>query len=805
MLSDARYALRALAKSPGFAFIAITSLALGIGANSTIFSLVRATVFPSLPYREPDRLVDLHEVSKELCTGCGVGTSFDSYRDWKAEARGFENMGASREDEFVVSGSDEALRVPGALITASLFPTLGVRPAIGRGFSPDEDRADAPRVVLLSHGTWQQVFAGDSALVGRTIRVNGVPATVVGVMPKGFGYPEFAKMWAPMAAYVRPASRDDRSIDVVARLAPSTTLAQARAEVAAVSARIASEHPTEYRGWSATATPVLDVLRGDSGPPFLVLLGASGFVLLIACANLANLMLARAARRAREVAVRLALGAGRGRLVRMMLAECFVVSIAGAALGVLIALWGVDAVPRLIDTEIPFWIVFVVDWRVVAFAALLAVLTALAVGLVPALRASRADLVDSLKDGVQSATASGRRGRLRSALVIAQVAGALVLLAGAGLMIKTFLRARNMNDLGYDPHNVLTASVHMLQPRYDDAAQIGTFAATVEERVRAVPGVSVASVEHTEFLGTFVGAYGNVTLEGATTPVPDNIVPRFGKAVGPDYFRVLRIPLRRGRTFTAADRAGAPGVAIVSESAARALWPNDDPIGKRLKLGQPNDDRPWLTVVGVAGSTIGSPLGRSRPAGFIYVPFAQQPARPLSVLARTAGPPLDLATAVRAEIRAVDPDAATDPLSTVDASLANWISPVRFFARLLTALATLAIALAALGIYGVVSYTVSQRTREIGIRMALGATSTGILRLVVGYGVVVTLIGTALGVAGSFALTGALRGMLFETSATDPVVFAGVSVLLAFVSIAACYAPARRAVRVEPVIALRYE
>ena len=805
MLSDVRYALRALAKSPGFASIAIASLALGIGANSTIFSLVRATVFPSLPYREASRLVDLHEVSNELCTGCGVGTSFDSYREWQAQARGFENMGASREDEFVVSGSDDAVQVPGALITPSLFPTLGVRPAIGRGFSAEEDRADAPRVVMLSHGMWQQTFGGDSTIVGRTIRLNGVPATVVGVMPKGFGYPEFARMWAPMAAHVRPAPRDDRTIDVVARMAPTTTLAQARAEIAAVTARIAAEHPKEYRGWSGAATPVLDVLRGDSGPPFLVLLGASGFVLLIACANLANLMLARAARREREVAVRLALGAGRGRLIRMLLAECFIVSATGAALGVLIALWGVDAIPRLIDTQVPFWIAFVVDWRVVVFAALLAVLTALAVGLIPALRSSRADLVGSLKDGAQSATTSARRGRLRSALVIAQIAGALVLLAGAGLMIKTFLRARNMSDLGYDPHNVLTANVQMLQPRYDDAAQIGAFAAAVEERVRAVPGVSVAAVEHTEFLGTFVGAYGNVTLEGATTPVPDNLVPRFTKAVGSDYFRVLRIPLQRGRTFTAADRAGAQGVAVISESAARTLWPYADALGKRLKLGQPNDDRPWLTVVGVVGSTVGSPLGRSRPTGFIYVPFAQRPGRPVSVLARTAEAPMDLATAVRAEIRAVDPDAATDAVSTMDASLASWISPVRFFARLLTALAALAIALAALGIYGVVSYTVSQRTREIGIRMALGATSTGILKLVVGYGAVVTVIGLALGVAGSFALTGALRGMLFETSATDPVVFAVVSLLLAVVSIAACYAPARRAVQVEPTIALRHE
>jgi putative ABC transport system permease protein len=805
IVQDIRYALRLLARSPGFAFVAIASLSLGIGANTTIFSLVRATLLPSLPYRDAARLVDLHETSSELCTGCGVGTSYATYLDWRASARGFENMGASREDQFVVNGSDEAVRVPGALVSATLFPTLGVRPVIGRGFLPDEDRTGAQRVVLLSHGVWERMFGADSSIVGRDIRVNGAPATVVGVMARGFGYPEFAKIWAPMGAASVSAARDDRSIGVVARLAAGTSLARARAEIETLGIRIAAAHPKEYRGWSATASSVLSELRAESGLPFLILLGASAFVLLIACANLANLMLARAARREREVAVRLALGAGRGRLVRMLLAECFIVSLTGAALGLLLTLWGVDAIPRLIDTQIPFWIVFAVDWRVVLFAVVLAVVTAVAFGLVPALRSSRPALVESLKEGTQNTTMSAKRGRLRSALVVAQVASAMVLLAGAGLMIKTFLRSRDFTNLGYDPVNVLKANVQILQPRYADAGQIGAFAAAVEDRTKAIPGIEAASVEHTEFLGTFVGAFGNVTLDESATAVPDNIGPRFEYAVGADYFRVMRIPLRRGRPFAASDRAGAPGVAIVNEAAAQALWPRGDPIGKRLKLGQPNDDRPWLTVVGVVGSTVGSPLGRGRPPGYVYVPFAQQPGRPVTVLARTAGAPMDLARAVRGEIRAVDPDAAVDAVTTVEAALSTWITPVRFFSRLLSALAALAIALASLGIYGVIAYTVAQRTREIGIRMALGATSTGILRLVIRYGMVLTAIGLAIGFAGSMALTRALRGLLFQTSTTDPSVFAGVSLLLAFVSLAACYAPARRAVRIEPVIALRSE
>jgi putative ABC transport system permease protein len=802
---DARYAIRRLAASPGFAFVAITSLALGIGANSTIFSLVRATQFPSLPYRESSQLVDLHETTAELCAGCGVGTSYLAYGEWKAQAQSFVSMGASREDEFVLSGAAEAVRVPGALVTFDLFSTLGVQPAIGRSFSADEDRVGGNRVILLSHGLWQRQFGSDSAAVGRTVRVNGVPTTIIGVMAKGFGYPEFAQMWAPMGAAIATSARDDRTVSVVARMAPGVTLERARSEIGAVGSRIASEHAADYRGWSATATPILDELRQDSGLPFLVLLGASAFVLLIACANLANLMLARTSRREREVAVRLAIGASRRRLVRMLLAESVLVSLIGGALGLILALWGVDAVPRLIATQIPFWIVFAVDWRVVLFALALSGLTSMAFGLVPALRASRPDLVMSLKDGAQNTTGSSRRGRLRSVLVVAQIACALVLLAGAGLMMKTFLRSRDMSNLGYDPRNVLTASVHTLQPRYDDAAQIGAFAASVEERVKSVPGVVAMSVEHTDFLGTFVGTNGNVTLEGSNTPVADNIVPRFSKGVSGDYFRVLRIPLRRGRLFSPSDRAGTPGVAVLNEAAAAALWPNGDAIGKRLKLGQPNDDHPWLTVVGIVGSTIASPLGRRRDAGFVYVPFAQQPSRGLTVLVRTAGPPLALASSVRAEIRAADPDAATDELSTMEASLSGWVGPVGFFVKLLGALATLAVGLAALGIYGVVSYTVAQRTREIGIRMALGATSRGILRLVVGYGVVLTGLGLAVGVAGSVALTGVLRGLLFGTSATDPVVFGAVSALLAAVSIAACYGPARRAVKVEPIVAIRYE
>jgi predicted permease len=488
----------------------------------------------------------------------------------------------------------------------------------------------------------------------------------------------------------------------------------------------------------------------------------------------------------------------------MLLAECLLVSAAGAALGLLIALWGVDAIPRLLSTEIPYWIVFVVDWRVVVFAIVLCLLTTVAFGLVPALRASRPSLVTSLKEGAQG-SGSATRSRLRSVLVVAQVAAALILLTGAGVMMKAFLRTSAVDNLGYDPRGVVTANVQILEPRYDDPAQISAFASDVEGQVKAIPGVSGVAASSSDFLGAFVGDRANITLEGALDAVAAGIAPRFRKSVGTDYFRVMGIPVQRGRAFTATDNASAPGVAIVNEAAARALWPDADPIGKRLKLGKPNDSRPWLTVIGVAGNTVENPMGRSRPTGVVYVPFAQLPGRPVSVAIKTTARPMDVAAAARAEIRAVDPNAATDPLTTMEASLASWIGPVRFFARLLGGMAAVAMALAALGIYGVVAYAVAQRTREIGIRMALGATTNGILRLVLGYGVRVTLVGVVVGLTGSFVVTRVLRSILFGTSATDPLVFATVSLLLGAVAIAACYAPARRATRVEPVVALRHD
>ncbi len=801
---DFRYAVRALRRAPGFTAVALLSITLGIGVNSTIFSLVSAVHFRPLPYRDAGRLVDLHELNPhDLCAGCAVGASYATFLDWRAAATSFEKMGAYREDVFAVVGPERPERVQGGRVSADLFPLLGVAPVLGRPMAADEDRVGGAPVVLLSHALWQRQFGADSSLVGRTIVLNGTATTVVGVMPPGFKFPEFAELWTPIATTATTASRDDRSIGVLARLKAGVTVAQGDREMASLAAGLAAEHPGEFTNWTAGATALRDDLNADSGPPFVLLLGASAFVLLIACANLANLLLARAMRRSRDFAVRSALGASRARVARQLLTESLLLALVGGGLGMLLALWGVDVVKALIPGQIPFWIDIRVDWRVALFTLTASIVTGLAFGIVPALRISRPDLRERLKEGQRNASASASRGRLRSALVVSEFAMALVLLAGAGLMIKTYLRSRRTDDLGYDPRGVLMANADLVQVRYQRADQIGLFGTELMAAVGRTPDADAAALETTRFLGTFVGSASAVTREGSSTPVPDNVVPRFAHGVTPRYFDVLRIPLRAGRLFTDADGAGAAGVAVLNDAAAEALWPGENAIGKRVRLG--DETAPWLTVVGIVVNTVGSPFGRRGPTPLIYTSFAQSPSQPISILVRTHGAPAGFIPTLRQAVTAVDPGQPLTSVGTMESFLADWIAPVSFFVRLLGALAVLALALAAVGIYGVVSYVVAQRTHEIGVRVALGASSRRILRLVVGHGLLLGAAGAALGLLGAFGLTRALRQMLFGTSPTDPVVLGGVTVVLVAVAMIATLVPARRALSVNPVEAMRAE
>jgi putative ABC transport system permease protein len=803
LIHDLRYGLRSLGRTPGLTTIAILSLTLGIGANSAIFTMVNATMFPTLPYVDSDRLVDLHEDSPQLCAGCGVGTSFPTFIDWRERTRSHARMGAYLEDGFALSGDARPERVSGSLVSAELFPLLGVRPVLGRHIAFDEDRVGAPGVVLLSHELWVRRYGSDSTVVGRMIAVSGEPHTVVGVMPPRFKFPERAQLWLPITPRLTSAARDDRSVGVIARLRPGITLDGARAELAQVGSDLAREHADAYRGWSPGLTTLREDLTSDSGPPFVMLLGASGFVLLIACANLANLLLARATRRSREYAVRAALGAGRRRLVQQLLLESLLLSAGGAALGVLVALWGADAARGLLPDEVPFWIQFDVDGRVIAFTAALAVLTGVMFGLTPALRAARTDVQEALRDGSRGGTTGVQRGRLRSALVIGEVALSLMLLAGAGLLIKTFVNARRTSDFGYDPRGVLTASAELVDRRYAEQSQQALFASSVLTGLEGAADVELAAVERTEFLGTFVGTSSRVTLEGATGPVPDEIVPRFARAVSPDYFELLRIPVSRGRGFAESDGPGAPAVAVVSRGAADALWPGQDALGKRLRLGG-DGNAPWITVVGVTQHVRGSPLSR-RPGSFIYLPIAQSPGQPVTILVRTRGEPLVFVPALEALVARVDPNQPLTNVESMEQSLASYLTPVTFFLRLMGGMAALAVVLAAIGIYGVLSYVVSMRTHEIGIRVALGAGSGRVARLILSHGLVLAGIGIALGLVGALAVTRVLRGILFGVSPTDPVVLSAVTVVLMGVSLAACWVPARRALRVNPMEALRNE
>lgn len=802
ILRDVRYALRALAHSPGFTTVAVLSLALGIGVNSAIFTLVNATTFPDLPYRDASRLVDLHETSPELCAGCSMGTSFPTFRDWRSSAKSFSGMGAYLETPFALSTGATPERVSGAYVSAELFPVLGTAPVLGRGFVPEEDAKGAARVVLLGHGTWMRLFGGDAKAIGRTIRVNGEATTVIGVMPPGFEFPEFADAWLPIAPYADTLPRTERFIGVVGRLRNGVRLEAAREEISRLTSTIALSHPQAMRTWTGSLTTLRDDLRADAGPPFLILLGASGLVLLIACANLANLMLARANRRVREVAVRSALGATSRQLVRQLLTESLLLASVGGALGILLAVWSVDIGQQFLPGEVAFWIQFEIDWRVLAFTVALALATGVGVGLIPAMRAAGVPVHHVLKDAGRGATIGRRQSWLRSSLVVAEVALSLVLLAGAGLLIKTFVRASGTRDLGYDPSSVLQASADLTGPRYAEPAQVAFVTDELLRRMAASGAVQHAAVSYTQFLGTFAGTEARITLDGSASAVPDAVVPRFAYVVSPGYFDVLRIAVLRGRGILATDGPAAPGVIVVNEAAAAALWPNQDPLGKQVKLGGPGEQKPWLTVVGVVRNSMGNPLSSRRP-GLVYTSFAQQPGRNLTIHARTHAEPAAFAPALRRITAEVDRDVPLTGVMPMTQQLFDMLAPLRFMMRLLVGLA--ALILAAIGIYGVVSYIVAQRAYEIGIRVALGAGGRRIVHLVVRQGVALAALGVALGLLGAFASTRVLRAILFGASSSDALVLGAVAGGLLLIALLACVIPVRRALRVDPVDALRVE
>jgi putative ABC transport system permease protein len=803
---DLRYGARMLARNPGFTTVAVLTLALGIGANTAIFSVVNAVLLRPLPFDHPDRIVTLGEKTKD---GNRMNVGYATYVDWQTESRTFEHLAAYRWWDPSLIGEGPPERLSGLRVSQPFFSILGVQPALGRDFLPDEDRPDNSRVVILSHGLWQRRFGGDPEVVGRPVMLSGRNYTVVGVLPASFqsvvstfAY-DSAEIWRPLGYDVSQpwACRTCRHLRAIGRLSSGVSLEQAQAEIETITSNLKQDFPDKYSGQGVRLIRLHDHMVGNVRLALLVLLGAVGFVLLIGCANVANLHLARAANREREIAIRAALGAGRRRLFRQLVTESLLLAVLGGAAGLLLALWGVDALLALSPADLPRLDDVRVDSWVLTFGFAASIVTGLMFGLAPGLQSSQPDLNKALKQGGRTGVAAGP-SRLRSLLVVVETTLALVLLVGAALLVNSFFRLSRVHP-GFDTKNMLTLTVTLSGEKYSFDEQVLTFHQRLADRIQALPGVeSVAWASNLPLSGNH-DRYGMPIEDRPEVAPPDRpSVERY--VVSSSYLRTMRIPLLRGRVFTEKDDAHAPGVALINQTLAQRLWPGENPIGKRIRMGGGPDA--WRTIVGIVGDVRHYGLALE-PSMQAYVPHPQMLGQSSahSWLIRARSDPANLAAAVRDAVWAVDPDQPAYGVLTLEQMAAASVAQERFTMVLLGIFATVALVLAAIGIYGVISYSVSQRTHEIGIRMALGAQPRDIFKLVVGQGMALTLAGVGVGLAGAFALTRFLESLLFGVSATDPVTFAGVALLLAAVALLACYIPARRAARVDPLVVLRYE
>ena len=818
LLQDLRYAVRVLIKSPGFATIAILTLALGIGANAAIFSIVDAVLLRPLPFKNASRLVMFWEGIPELGFP-KVTASAPDIMLYAREQKSFESVGAFQNEELAISGgTGEPERITAARVSASIFPMLGVSPFIGRAYTDAEDKSRA-NVAVLSYGLWQRRYAADRSIVGRTIDLDRVPYTVLGVMPKKFVFPlagpednnSPADVWVPMAFTNEELTHwgDMFNNSVLARLKPGVTLAKAQAEANLIAQDLMRAYPAALLKAFPDAHVHLilssfhEEVVGSVQTLLFVLMAAVGFVLLIACANVATLLLSRAASRSREVAIRVALGASRTRLVRQMLTESLVLALAGGLLGMLIAFWGTNGLLSLIPSSIPLPQGVSLGGAVLAFVAAVCLITALVFGVAPAFQASAVSLQGSLQEGGRSGTAGHARRRLQGIFVTAEFALALVLLIGAGLLVRSFAKLLRTNP-GFRPDHVLTMQVPLPPHAYSKPAQVREFYRQALERIAALPGVKSDGISNDLPLNARETDAVQVEGKRGTTPAV-----RVSWILG-DYLRTMGISLLRGRSFTPEDRAGTQVVALVSEGAAKAMWPGEDPLGKRFAQGTR-----LFTVVGIVADVTDSTLD-AKPLPHAYIPYLQLPdgflqgdaydeARAMNIAVRTSGNPAALTSAVTGQIHSLDPDLALAKISTMDREMDASVAGPRFNASLFGIFSVAALFLAAIGIYGVLSYTVAQQTHEIGIRMALGAQRRDVMRLILSQGARVALVGIAIGLLAALALTRLMASLLYGVSATDPLTFAGVAIVLTLVALAACYIPARRAMRVDPMVALRYE
>jgi putative ABC transport system permease protein len=806
-LQNLRVAIRSLRKSPTLTAAVVLTLALCIGATTAIFSVVYAVLFRPLPFAEPDQIL----LVRELWRGMPGDVSVCNWADTRRQDRLLQYLVPTQGASLNLAGSDEPENVPAARVGADFFRLLGDRPALGRDFAAEEDQPGQDAVVMLSDRLWRRRFGADRSIVGRQVRLEGRPYTVIGVMPGSLDYTLYdEELWVPIAfTPERLAMHDEHYLTVLGRLKPGVTQQQLAAELDVIARDLAQRYPQENHQRGLEAKSLHEELVREYRPRLYVLLGAVGFVLLIACANIANLLLARAAARSHETAIRAAVGAGRGHILRQALAESLVLAAAGGVLGVFAAYWGVTGLVAIGPADVPRLAQARVDGAVLGFAMLVTLMSGLVFGLAPALRMAANFPHQALKEGGRAMGSAGRRDRLRSTLVVAEIALALVLLTGAGLLIRTGI-ALDAVDPGFDPRNVLAARVSLPLAGYREPEQVQRAFLTLAERLEHAPGILAAGLVSAAPLEG--GGSNGLVPEGRPLEVASAINSML-RLVTPDYFRTMHIALRQGRLFNAEDRSGAPLVMVINEALAREAWPGEDPIGKRVACCEegPDGTANWKVVVGVVAGTRAGGLAKD-PAPEFYLPVSQAPQaawswldRTMTLAVRTRGEPTAAAGAIRDAVREVDPTVPVYNIGTMDQRVTASLSQTRFSTLLLAVFGGIALLLAAIGVYGIISYGVTQRVQEIGIRIALGAQGRDVLTLVVRHGVVLAGLGLVVGLVGALALTRLLAGLLFRVSPTDPPTFAIGIVVLTFVAVLAAALPARRAARVDPVVALRSE
>ena len=807
ILQDLRYTFRTLLKNPIFAAITIFTLALGIGANTAIFSVIDAVLLRPLPYKDADKLVIVWEHNRTSNRNWNT-VSPANFADWSEQNSVFSDMAAFTDQTANLTGDGEPEEIARQFATPNLFSVLGVQAKLGRTLTPEDGKPDQPNIVVISYGLWQRRFGGEADIIGRNILLNANEATIVGVMPADFkwfikqgstsGKP--AEMWSPFPITQELRVRRGRFATVVARLNPNTTITQAQAEMTSIGNHLEEQYNDFNANWGIHVVSLREQLSGEVRLTLFLLFAAVGFVLLIACANVANLLLARAASRNREMALRTALGAGRMRIIRQLLTESILLAALGGAVGLLLAIWGVEVLRSFIPADLINLQNVNINIPVLAFTFAISIVTGILFGLVPALHASRSDLNDALKEG--SRTVGGSRShRVRNAFVVAEIALSLVLLIGAGLMIRSFARLQGVEP-GFNPQNLLTMRVRLPSKKYSEDSQCIEFFKQAIERMKALPGVEeVGAVSYLPFAGPSAGT--DFYIEGQPKP-PNGQEPITQVCVtDANYFNAMQIPLKHGRLYTPIEATQMRHVVVINETLARRYFPNEDPIGKRITVIMKDDAEP-TEIIGIVGDSKFTNLeGEIEP--MVYWPHSELVYSAMTFVIRAKGDALSLATPAREVIRSLDASQPVADVRSMESLLASSIGRARFSTLLLTLFAAVAMILASIGIYGVMSYSVEQRTHELGIRIALGAKAQDLLQLIVGQGMLLALVGITLGLVAAFFLTRLVSSLLFEVSATDALTFAGVSLLLIGVALVACFVPARRAAKTDPMVALRYE